>query len=471
MRYRRLMRYFTRPYGYGLELRTGVVAFIIAGLIGAVGSTQSPNRPPSGSSPGWKIRIDRSTSAADPDAPGPVKFVATATGFRATNPQAAVFWNPASAISASYSVSGTFTLLTPSNHTNYYGLVFGGTDLDGPAQRYVYFLVAQDGTWLVKRRDGDEMTETILTKTPSSSVRTPDVSGRSINTLEARITPTAIVFTINGTVVNTWYGAGRVIKTDGIYGIRVNHFLDVQVDRLAAVALPASTRSPSLDANDEPGRGSETVAITGAVRRVLSPTVFVIAQPNGKDATVVARALQHSVERNAMVTAFGRTISPGETRERRAGITAISGNASIVSATSVLTADMVDLTKRLPPPATAEEEALDGIMKRISPAFTALRAAVETSKRDETEQRASTLQQAFSEVEAFWAKQSRGDALGWARTGRIQSAAIVRAAAGDTDWASIKASTDALGQQCQACHSKYREAFDDGLFRIRNPDR
>jgi len=43
----------------------------------------------------------------------------------------------------------------PSSHTNYYGLVFGGSDLEGPKQNYLYFLVAQDGSWLIKQRVGD----------------------------------------------------------------------------------------------------------------------------------------------------------------------------------------------------------------------------------------------------------------------------------------------------------------------------
>ena len=44
---------------------------------------------------GWKMRVDRSTEASDPDASGDIKFVTMGSGFHATNPQAAVYWNPA----------------------------------------------------------------------------------------------------------------------------------------------------------------------------------------------------------------------------------------------------------------------------------------------------------------------------------------------------------------------------------------
>src|SRR5213595_1380312 len=118
--------------------------------------------PLSAQSPaGWKVRPDRSTSAVDPDAAGVIKFVTMGSGFHATNPQAAVYWNPANTINGNYSLKGTFTLMKPSGHTNYYGLIFGGSDLEGPKQSYLYFLVAQDGTWIVKRRDGDAATRDV----------------------------------------------------------------------------------------------------------------------------------------------------------------------------------------------------------------------------------------------------------------------------------------------------------------------
>ena len=110
---------------------------------------------------GWLVRADRSTSAADPDAAGAIKFSAQGAGFHAVTPQAAVFWNPANVGHWQLHAQGTFTLVRPSNHTNYYGLVFGGSDLEGPKQTYLYFLVAQDGSWLIKQRVGDVRTNDV----------------------------------------------------------------------------------------------------------------------------------------------------------------------------------------------------------------------------------------------------------------------------------------------------------------------
>ena len=176
---------------------------------------------------GWKMRVDRSQSASD--AAGNIKFVKEGAGFHCTNPQAAVYWNPADTATGAYTLKGTFTLMKPSGHTNYYGLVFGGSGLEGADQAYLYFVVAQDGTWLVKSRNG-AATPTITDKTPSDLVKKPDASGKSTNAIEVRVGAGKVDFVVNGTVVHSEPKTGLLTKTDGIYGIRINHLLEVQVD-------------------------------------------------------------------------------------------------------------------------------------------------------------------------------------------------------------------------------------------------
>ena len=94
-------------------------------------------------------------------------------------------------------------------------------------------MVAQDGTWLIKRRDGDTATSNVSQKTLSDAVKKPDASGKSTNVLEVRVGADKIDYVVNGTVVNTTPKTGATAKTDGIYGIRINHLLEVQVDGLA----------------------------------------------------------------------------------------------------------------------------------------------------------------------------------------------------------------------------------------------
>jgi hypothetical protein len=181
---------------------------------------------------GWMLRADRSTAASDPDAAGSIKFTATGAGFHAITPQAAVFWNPANTVTGNYTLKGTFTLVRPSSHTNYYGLVFGGQSLENAGQQYLYFTVAQDGTWLIKRREGDVNTQTIAQQA-SPVVKRPDATGKSINALEVRVMAGKTDFVVNGTLVHSTPRTGLTARTDGIYGVRINHVLDVMIEGLS----------------------------------------------------------------------------------------------------------------------------------------------------------------------------------------------------------------------------------------------
>jgi len=194
-------------------------------LIAAVGLlAQAPPK-------GWKMRVDQSKEASDPDASGAIKFVTMGTGFHATNPQAAVYWNPAHTATGVYTLKGTFTLMKPSGHTNYYGLVFGGSRLEGAKEEYLYFMVAQNGTWLVKLRFGD--TTSTLAQGPNAAVKKPDAGGKSTNALEVRVGAEKIDFVVNGAVVNSTPKMGTADHTNGIYGIRINHQLEVHIDGFA----------------------------------------------------------------------------------------------------------------------------------------------------------------------------------------------------------------------------------------------
>jgi hypothetical protein len=203
-----------------ISAAAAATAIVAAGLASV--AAQSPQ--------GWKVRPDRSTNASDPDAAGSIKFVTSGSGFHVTAPQAAVFWNPTNTVKGNYTLKGTFTLMKPSGHTNYYGLVFGGSNLDGPNQTYIYFLVAQDGTFLVKHRASDTAVHDVVAKTPNDAVKKPDASGKSVNALEVRVGADKIDYVVNGTVVQSTPKSGMTANTDGIYGIRVNHLLEVQVD-------------------------------------------------------------------------------------------------------------------------------------------------------------------------------------------------------------------------------------------------
>ena len=170
---------------------------------------------------GWKQRLDRSTSATDPDAAGTVKFVTMGSGFHATNPQAAVYWNPANTATGNYTLKATFAQNQRSSHPNFLGLIFGGKDLDKATQSYTYFLVApQNGMWLLKQRTG-EQTKDVVPRSKNAAVAQLDASGKATNALEVRVSADKIDYVVNGMVVTST--PKSAVTTDGIYGFRVNH--------------------------------------------------------------------------------------------------------------------------------------------------------------------------------------------------------------------------------------------------------
>jgi len=177
---------------------------------------------------GWKLRVDRSMNAEDPDAAGAIKFITMGTGFHATNPQAAVYWNPANTITGNYSLKGTFTLVKTTGNGEYFGLILGGSNIDGAAQKYLYFMVNSEGNWLIKSRDGSGTSQVASSGGPSDVVKKAGADGKSTNALEVQVMPDKINFLINGKVANSMPKAGQ--KTDGVYGIRINHMLEVHID-------------------------------------------------------------------------------------------------------------------------------------------------------------------------------------------------------------------------------------------------
>ena len=175
---------------------------------------------------GWKVRIDRSQNAQDPDNTPNLVFKPMGKGLHVKGGPAGTFWNGAMA-AGNYTLKATFNLQEPSNHTNYYGLVFGGSNLDTAAQGYVYFVVAQNGTFLVRRRQGEAVTD-VVNRQANAAVRQPGANGQSSNALEVRVNGDTVSYMVNGTVVHSGPRGG--LKTDGLVGVRVNHVLDVEFE-------------------------------------------------------------------------------------------------------------------------------------------------------------------------------------------------------------------------------------------------
>jgi hypothetical protein len=174
---------------------------------------------------GLMIRVDASNNAADPDDVSEVTITTVDTGFQVNTGPAVTLWRPEQTARGNYTLSGRFTLLEPSSHRNFYGLIFGGRNLNSENQRYLYFMVAQTGEFVIINRIDNMNTNHIQTYTAHAAVQRPDASGKSVNELEVRVGEAQIEFVVNGTVVHTAPKTGALAETNGIWGVRVNHVL------------------------------------------------------------------------------------------------------------------------------------------------------------------------------------------------------------------------------------------------------
>jgi hypothetical protein len=228
----------------------------------------------------------------------------------------------------------------------------------------------------------------------------------------------------------------------------------------------------------------ERITMTGAVEQSLGTLLFSVDQDKTKtleqQILVLAPRLNSPVAPNTYVTVIGEAIAfdPAEVAKRAKDypvqispeIAAKFKGRPAIFATNVINTGGTDLAMRLPPPMTAEELALQKVMKAIAPASAALRADADKMDVNLTKEHAATLKQAFAQTELIWKAKGKADAVQMAADAR-KLAETIELDAAAAKWDEVKTSAGTLNTKCGACHGIYRERFDDGSFRIKNPSR
>ena len=187
---------------------------------------QSDKRPD-----GWQVRLDK---------PGPdstkVVFASMAPGWHVTTGPAVILWNPATTAKGAYKAETNIHLFKPeSGHAEAFGLFVGGANLDGENESYTYFMIRNDGQYLVKQRAGKD-TKDVIPWTKSPAIKLFDDKAESVaNVLTIVASPATVDFLINGTKVAS--KPRTDVTADGIVGLRVNHNLNLHVAKLEVTPL------------------------------------------------------------------------------------------------------------------------------------------------------------------------------------------------------------------------------------------
>lgn len=182
--------------------------------------------------PGWSGRLDPAAEkrgAKITDA----RFFPAGDGMHVTAGPPAIYWLPANKGTGAYSVKATFTQTKAPAHAEYYGLFMGGTQLDKEDQNYLYCVLSGDGTFTVKHRYGGEVHE-LAGRTANPAIRKANAEGQATNEVAFKVTGARTSCLINGTEVwgyasKDLVGPGKLVSTDGVVGIRVNHNLDIHI--------------------------------------------------------------------------------------------------------------------------------------------------------------------------------------------------------------------------------------------------
>ncbi|HEX3702297.1 MAG TPA: hypothetical protein VHU82_03140 [Vicinamibacterales bacterium] len=168
---------------------------------------------------GWSARLDNGSTKPDG-----VSFAPMGTGLHVKSGPAGIYFRP---VDKSSTVSAAFTQMEPSAHPEAYGVFIGGSDLQGPNQKYTYFVIRQDGKFLIKRRAGTE-TPSVMNWTDNAAIKRADSSGKMTNTLAIQTDKEKAHFLVNGTEVAAVPVAE--IDVNGVAGLRVNHNLNVHIE-------------------------------------------------------------------------------------------------------------------------------------------------------------------------------------------------------------------------------------------------
>jgi opacity protein-like surface antigen len=186
---------------------------------------------------GWKGRVDR-RPAQQGKTVNDSKFVSENGALRLSVGPAGNFWNPANTAAGDYEVKATFKEhKMASDHPHSYGIFIGGANLESDTETLMYCIAYGTGVYSVKTFHGAKVT-TLVNMQASPAIKKAGANGESTNEIGWRVQGGKPSCVINGQVVKTFekaevIGADKLTSTDGVYGLRVSHNLELTVSGLS----------------------------------------------------------------------------------------------------------------------------------------------------------------------------------------------------------------------------------------------
>jgi hypothetical protein len=187
---------------------------------------------------GWQGKIDAGAAKKGLTI-NDSKFAGDGKTLNLTVGPAAAYWNPANTVSGDYTVKATFTEPKVSgDHPHPYGIFIGGSQLDTDKHNLLYCVAYSDGTFLVRGFSGGTVFNPSK-RGPHAAVKKAGADGSVSQDIAWTVKGDRAECSINGQVVAGFnksdiVGPGKLESTDGVYGLRVSHNVNVNVTGLTA---------------------------------------------------------------------------------------------------------------------------------------------------------------------------------------------------------------------------------------------
>jgi hypothetical protein len=187
---------------------------------------------------GWQGKIDAGAAKKGMTI-NDSKFASEGNAFHLTVGPAASYWNPANTVKGDYTVKATFREpKIDASHPHPYGIFIGGSNLDTDTQTMLYCSAYSDGTFLVRGFSGGTVFN-VSKRGPHAAVNKAGADGSVTQEVGWNVKGDRAECVINGQVVAGFNkseitGTGKLGSTDGVYGLRVSHNVDVTVTGLTA---------------------------------------------------------------------------------------------------------------------------------------------------------------------------------------------------------------------------------------------
>lgn len=218
-----------------MQVSMVVVSFAVCAM-----SAQEADRKVAGggiTAKGWMGKIDagkQNTGKSINDS----KVMEMGGGLHMQVGPAAVYWNPSNTAQGNYTVKATFTeTKVASDHPHPYGLFIAGSKLDSDSPNLLYCVAYGSGEVLVRGFSEGKVLQ-VTKRAPNAAVHKAGADGGVTQEIAWAVTGDKAECLVNGTVVASVpradiVGPGKLESTDGVYGIRVSHNVDLMVTGLS----------------------------------------------------------------------------------------------------------------------------------------------------------------------------------------------------------------------------------------------